>query len=738
MKSRWIGSKGSCGTSRSFWCLALGLTALGAGFGVAQEEAEEPGEADLMEDLAPLVVQASADASAEGLLDPYAGGQVARGGRVGIFGPLDYMSTPFTLTAYTEELIENQQAQSVGDVLLNDPSVRVARGFGNFQQLYMVRGLPIYSDDMTYNGLYGLLPRQYLAAELVERVEVLRGANAFLNGAAPGGSGLGGAVNVLPKRAPNDPLTELTAGIQSGGQLYGALDTARRYQDGRLGVRLNGALRDGDTAVDGESVGLGLLALGLDWRGERLRLSADLGYQNLQRDATQPSITFNPGVPILPAPDASTSIAQPWTYSDEEDFFGVLRGEYDLNDCWTVWAALGAREGDEDNIFANPTVTAANGTTSTYRFDNVREDSIWTGEVGLRGDVNTGPVRHRPSLSFTAYELESRNAFAFSSFAGFAGNLYAPLPVAPPPANAFLGGSLAAPRVTEETRTSSFALADMVSLFDERLILVAGLRYQTIESYSYDYNTGLQTAGYDESELTPVGGILYQVTPKVSTYVNYIEGLTRGDIAPATSGGVPVVNAGQALAPYVTKQFETGVKFDLGCFGGSIGVFQSEKPVAGLNPSGVFEELYDQRYRGLEISAFGEPAEGVRLIGGVSFLDTERGGLDQIGAPEAQLNLVGEWDLPFLEGLTADGRFLYTSSQFADAANTQEVPSWTRVDLGLRYTTLLESGQALTFRARVENVLDDDYWASAGGFPGAGYLTVGAPRTLVFSATCAF
>ncbi|PHV09913.1 Plug domain-containing protein [Chitinimonas sp. BJB300] len=37
----------------------------------------------------------------------------------------------------------------------------------------------------TYNGLHGLLPRQYLAAELIERVEVLRGANDFLNGAPP-------------------------------------------------------------------------------------------------------------------------------------------------------------------------------------------------------------------------------------------------------------------------------------------------------------------------------------------------------------------------------------------------------------------------------------------------------------------------------------------------------------------------------------------------------------------------
>ena len=135
----------------------------------------------------------------------YAGGQVATGGRVGLFGAMDIMDTPFNTTSYTEELVRNQQARSVADVLQNDPAVRVSKGFGNFQELYVVRGFPVYSDDMTYNGLYGVLPRQFVAAELLERVEVFHGATAFLNGAAPGGSGVGGAFNLMPKRAPDAP-----------------------------------------------------------------------------------------------------------------------------------------------------------------------------------------------------------------------------------------------------------------------------------------------------------------------------------------------------------------------------------------------------------------------------------------------------------------------------------------------------------------------------------------------------
>jgi iron complex outermembrane receptor protein len=67
----------------------------------------------------------------------------------------------------------------VGDVLKNDPVVRTTRGFGSFQESYMIRGFIANSDDLMYNGLFGILPRQYVASEMIERVEVLYGASAF-------------------------------------------------------------------------------------------------------------------------------------------------------------------------------------------------------------------------------------------------------------------------------------------------------------------------------------------------------------------------------------------------------------------------------------------------------------------------------------------------------------------------------------------------------------------------------
>jgi iron complex outermembrane receptor protein len=706
--------------------------------------------------LGDVVVSASADASAEGLTKSYAGGQVARGGRVGILGNQDMMDTPFSGTAYTNELIQNQQARSVADVLQNDPTVRVARGFGNFQELYVIRGFPVYSDDVAYNGLYGMLPRQYVATELVERVEVFRGANTFLNGAAPGGSGLGGAINLLPKRATNEPLTQLTVGTQTGGQYYGALDVARRFgPDQATGVRFNAAKRSGGTGVDNEDRDLSVFALGLDWRSRDVRLSADIGYQKHRLNQPRPSVTPNAtGVPL--APDASRNFAQPWTFSEEKDIFGTFRAEVDLDDKTTAWAAFGMRQGDEYNSLLNPTIVpgaTASGNTTGRRFDNVREETAKTAEIGIRSKLVAGPVSHSLVASASVFSLDKKNAFAQSTNGAggiVLGNIYNPVHSAAPPLTTTTGGDLSSPLTTNTTDTSSVAVADTMGFINDRLLVTLGARYQVIENKSFSYTTGAQSSAYSDSKVTPVGGFVYKATNQVSVYGNYIEALVAGDTAAVTyNTTIPVTNAGTAFAPYVTKQTEAGVKYDGGRFGGGISIFSAERPSMIYEVNGPLATASlsgEQRNRGIELSMFGEPAKGLRLLGGISFLDAKQtksqdgqyDGKDVIGSPDKQANLGIEWDIPGLRGLTVSGRALYTASQYADQLNTMSIPSWTRYDLGARYLTDI-GGKLVTFRAQLNNVTDRDYWASVGGASVSNrYLVLGAPRTFVVSATVDF
>ncbi|RZA31440.1 MAG: TonB-dependent receptor [Lysobacteraceae bacterium] len=687
------------------------------------------------EPVATVVVSASADASSQGLPSPYAGGQVARGGRLGLLGNVDIMDAPFSTTNYTLGIIQDQQARSVGDVVQNDPAVRSARGFGNYQELYMIRGFPVYSDDMAYNGLYGLLPRQFVASELLERVEVLRGANSFVNGAPPGGGGIGGSINLLPKRATNAPLTQVTAGVETGGQAYVATDISRRFGEGdRFGVRVNAVRRDGDTAVDRESRELSVYSVGMDYRGRGFRLSADVGHQDHQLRGARPSVTVNDALPIPTAPGSDSNYAQPWTFSGERDTFGTLRAEADLPGGATAWAALGMRKGDELNIISSPTVIAANGNTTMTRFDNVREDDVRTGEVGVRTELTTGAVSHKLSATASTFHAESKNAYALSDFAGFPSNLYRPVDVAAPSSSFFTGGKMNDPLLTQKTIVSSVAVADTLGFLDERLLLTVGARYQKLKDYGYDYGTGAPNAAYEEGELTPVAGIVYKVRKDVSLYANYSEALQKGPVA----SGVNIINQGEVFAPFVSRQKEAGVKYDGGKLGMSAAVFTTSRPSGAVvdNRFGIYGA---QRNRGLELNVFGVPTQGLRLLGGLTLLDAEQetNGKDVIGVPKTQLNMGADWSVPGVQGLALNARVLYTAKQYANDANTQQLPSWTRLDIGANYLMRFMD-RDVTLRARIDNVTDKNYWASAGGYPGYGYLVQGGPRSVVVSATVDF
>ncbi|WP_084418467.1 TonB-dependent receptor [Henriciella litoralis] len=717
--------------------LALAASVSGVVLGpAAMAQADDEAEARLD------TVIVTGEASQVELTEEFAGGQVARGGRAGLLGNLDFLDAPFSGTAYTSDLVSAQQADSVGDVLQNDPVVRVAKGFGNFQEVYVIRGFPVYSDDVTLNGVYGILPRQFVAAELLERVEVFRGANAFINGAAPGGSGVGGSINLVPKRAPDGGIRRVSVGYENEGQAFGAVDFGTRFgASGEWGVRVNGVVRDGETSIDGQDRSLLATSIGTDYDGERFRFTADLGYQDNRIDAPRPQVTPLGDVPR--EPDADVNYAQPWTYTDEKQLFGVVRGEYDISDMVTVWLGAGARNGEEANVLANPSA-AADGTTSAYRFDNTREDNVVSADAGLRAEFRTGPVGHRLVVSASSLSSESKNAYAFSNFAGFAGDLYDPFAVTPPVPNFFIGGDLDDPLVTEEVDNQSFAIADTLSLFDDRLLATIGLRQQTIETATFDYNSGARLSGYEDDKVTPALGLVWKATEAVSIYGNYAESLQPGQIAPATSGGTPIANAGEVLDPFTGEQVEIGAKYDAGNFGATVSVFQLTRPNA-IVENQRFTASGEQENTGFEVSVFGEPVEGVRLIGGATFIDAElsrtEGGVNEgnepIGVPDVQANLNAEWDIAGVPGLTLDGRIVHTGEQFVNAANTVELDGWTRLDIGARYT-LDVAERPVTLRARIENVTDEAYWASTGGYPGANYLILGNPRTLMLSASVDF
>jgi iron complex outermembrane receptor protein len=678
---------------------------------------------------------------AGGLPPVYAGGQVASGGRVGILGNRSIMNTPFSQTNFTSKTIQDQNARSIADVVENDPSVRNVWPAGSGIDQFSMRGFLTPNQDVAFNGLFGISPSasNVVSLEGIERVEILKGPSALLSGMAPGGA-TGGQINLVPKRAIDDSITRLTTGYSSVAQLGTNVDVGRRFGEAKeFGVRFNGAYRNGEVAVDSNRIETGVATLGLDYRGERLRVGVDLGYQNNDFNRPIRPIRLAPGLAVPSAPNPSTNFQPPWTFAKMQDIYGAIRGEYDLTSNVTIFGAIGHKRATSTVLSAFQTIINARGDMLTavgspFYAGAARDDTA--AETGIRAKFDTGPVKHEVMFAFNGFWEDSN--YRNNVLPIVRNNFYEPF-FGPAPS---LVGLSTDPIPLSQTKLTSFALADILSILDDRMQLTLGLRRQNVDVTNYSQTTGIGATAsvssvYNQVAYTPAVGVVVKPMENVSLYANYIEALASGAVAPPSA-----VNRGEVFAPYRTKQLETGVKVDWGRFTTTASVFQISQPSGITDPiANVFSVVGEQRNRGAEFNVFGEPLDGMRVLGGVMFLEgtmtKTAGGLANgrtaIGVPEVNLNLGAEWDVPYWPGATLTSRLIHTSSQFLDVANTQQIPSWTRFDLGARYVTQLV-GRPLTVRANVLNVSNNHYWASTIG----GQLIQGTPRTYLLSATIDF
>ena len=664
----------------------------------------------------------------------YAGGQVARRGSQGLLGSKDFMETPFSMTTYTSEAVKNLQARTLGELIASDPSVRATNPAGGRYEQFTIRGFSLFNSDVAYNGLYGILPTYTIDMEMADRVDILKGPSQLINGISPRGA-VGGGINVVPKRATDKPITSFTGNYASDSQAGGAVDIGRRFgEDNKFGIRFNGVKQSGDTEWDDQNVDREMAVLGLDFRGERLRLSTDLGRTERDTDAPQERVQVGANAQVPHASDVRHNYAQPWSKASTNDTFGTVNGEFDVSDNVMLYGGVGARESSHDFLRHAVSVTNNRGDFSVQPRDFTRDESVRTATAGVRNWFHTGPVSHEVNLAASYFYMDFENGGA--RYANGNSNLYNPVetrtPVTPTRQDS---------KVYTEQRFSGVALSDTLGFFDDRLLLTLGARWQRVKVDDWTDNVKGDT-GYDEEKVSPSGGILFKATDKLSLYANYMEGLSQGKVAPSTS-----INEDEIFPPFVSRQVEVGAKYDAGKFAVTAAVFRIKQPAYETNATTrVFGPNGKRQNDGVELSVFGEPLQGFRLLGGVMYIDSEltkttNGTFDGNRAPATpkyNVNLGAEWDVPTVQGLTLTSRGIYSSSQFLDQSNNKEIDSWERFDVGARYAFKVED-KNITLRANVENVADKRYWSSAGASddsePG---LTLSTPRTYLLSATVDF
>ncbi|WP_233213836.1 TonB-dependent receptor [Achromobacter sp. MYb9] len=667
------------------------------------------------------------------LAPPYAGGQLATGGSLGLLGSEDVMDSPFSTVNYTSELLYDQQARTLADVVVNDASVRTLTSAGGFGEDFQIRGFAVGSGDVSVNGLYGLVSSSRVPVQILERVEVLKGPGAFMRGIPPNGS-IGGAINVVTKRADDEPLARATLGYASKANFTGQLDLGRRFgEDNAWGLRFNGVKRGGEATLKDGKQGLDMGALGIDYRGARLRWSADAIHQEDVIENFRSQIGWQANVTELPSPPDGDINFYPGTRLSQRDSTIMSRLEYDFTDNLTGHIAAGYRDGKVRQIF--PVTVSPSGVRQsvdqdgnfnvmTTYYDSYSKTS--SGDAGLTARFSTGGIKHRLALGATYLKQEAGNAYSTGS-AIVASNIYDPVDIPDGPAVRLT------PQKASDTTLTSFAIVDTLSFIDDRILLTAGVRHQRVEVDSFNTTTGARTSGYRSSANSPVGGIVVKPLQNVSVYANLAQGLTRGTIV-----GDTYENRGAVLAPYKSKQYEAGVKVDWdGNITTTLALFQIARPAGQADDNNVYGYFGEQRNRGLELTGYGELVPGLRLMASAAFINSELtktpGGVSQgnrpAGVPASTYNLGLDWDTPWVQGLSLNGRAIRTSSVYLNNTNTLRLPGYTRFDLGARYVTTI-AGKEVVFRANVENVADKKYWLASGSF-----VTNAAGRTYMLSAS---
>lgn len=663
----------------------------------------------------------------------YAGGQVTYTNNMGFLGNKDFLDTPFSAISYTDKFIADQQAVDITDVIAaTDPAVYTSGASGESLESYYIRGFASSSNDVTVNGLTGMAPYYRSSPEMFERVEVLKGPSAMLNGMSPNGS-IGGSVNLVTKRAGDEPLTQLTTRYLSDPQLGAHVDIGRRFgEDKQFGFRVNGAYREGDSAVDDQEKQAQSAAIALDWRGERARVSADLYTTTDHVDGPTRGVTLASGVDIPSVPDPDTLLNPSWAYFETQTKGAIGRAEFDINDQLTTYASMGVTKWNYDGLSAdNAQISNTDGDISTtvgYVGDDNERQSF---EVGLNGQFQTGNIGHQIAVNATRYE-EEYNLYA-ARFRGVSvdTNIYDPVWGSRPDLD------LNPPLLTAtDTELTSYGIADTLSFDQDKYQLTLGARYQQLKT---EQTGGMLSTGtkYDENAITPSVALSVKITDQTSLYANYIEGLSKGDTAPTDAE-----NAGEIFAPYKTKQKEVGIKIDLGNFSHTLSAYEIEKPNSYTDTdTNIFSYAGAQRNRGVEWGVFGSPAENVRLMGGISYIDAKltkmndgvNEGNQAAGVPKWQSKIGVEWDLPLVENLTLTANANAVSKQYLENDNIQSLPGRTIYGVGARYLTSVND-KPLTLRGSVENVMNKAYWTTAH----YNDLAIGEPRTFLLSATMDF
>jgi iron complex outermembrane receptor protein len=679
---------------------------------------------------------------------------------VGTLDGLPLKEAPLSATVVTHDLLMDQGARLLSDVVKNDASIGEDYAPVGYYGDFEIRGFPIdLATGLQINGMT-IAGEQDVPLENKQQVEFLKGAASVESGVASAG----GLINYVTKRPA--AIEAMDMATDHRGSAYGAVDLGRFFgKQKQVGARLNLAGERIQSYVKGANGWRAMGAGAADWKmSPKAALKTDYEYQHkVERSVSGYQLLGGTTVPSLSSVFPSTMLGeQSWEKPNTFDTMNAsTRLDYDLPHAWRTFAegsyshsliddnvvyAYGCYYEAECNVPGGPApyFFAPDGTYDIYDYRDpgeLRVDAV--GRVMAVGTVKTGPMLNE--LAFGG-EVFHRNVDlpgmppstapatvqdgAVYTYVG-SENIYQPIMPYPIESPVQSAGPV---QLADFDHQTSAIVQDRVS-FAGRVALTAGGRYTSLRDYNVTGTKALWLPQYSAT---------YNLTHSLMVYGNYSVLLSLGPQAPFWAGGF-------YMAPFFTRQAEVGAKYEPGQrILLTAALFRMRAPF--FYPKAI-DNLGDQNFvsegrethDGLELNAEGKAANWMRLSASVAAISaisnyTGTPAFDNkqvINVPRVRTTAFADVLVPHAWGLHLMPGWSYTGRKAATRDDLVSVAGYNLLNLGARYTPGGEHGH-MTLRIYADNILDKRYWKDTGASYGDTFIHLGAPTTVRLSAHYTF
>ena len=665
---------------------------------------------------------------------------------VGGFNEAPLLDTPASITVINAELIKDQQARLLSEVLRNDASVGDSYAPIGYYENFVIRGFSLNAASSYKINGRTITGEQNVALENKQQVEVLKG----LAGLQSGISEPSGVINYVTKR-PED-VRSVTVSTDDRGSGYIATDVGGWFgSEQQFGLRANVAHEDLNSYVEHADGQRDFVSLAFDWNiSPDAVLQLDAEYQNKQQRSV-------PGYQLLGGTEVPHDASPKKLLGHQSGSHQVgidslnLNGkfEYRFSDQWkgSLSAAHSKVVIDDYSSFAwgcyyvgscNANTFSPEGDYDVYDYrspdDPRRDDEV---QAAITGLFDTGSLGHELTFGTSAFRRVIDKRKSVNDYIG-SGNINEDAPTFKP-----TDKPLYPSHRNLDSRQYGLFVTDRIR-FNEQWQTIIGGREVRLDEKAFDEKTGNENRHTQQYVFLPQASLIYKPVDNISLYTSYSKGLSLGGTAPWIAN-----NSGDTLAPTVSRQIEAGVKYDWRRISFTAAVFQTRQAYQYAKPDGAGQFTYvqqgEQKNTGLELSANGWATDRLQIATSVAAIRArvnnsgtpDYEGHQALNVPKLRASLYADYALPWMNGLAVLGGVQYSAKKYADRTGNVQVGDYAVVNVGSRYTTKID-GYETVFRLSVDNLFDKRYWRDAGEYLGDDYLFQGAPLTARLSASVNF